>query len=104
MDAFLKEKLEAFRSLQVGGLRKRWLKLNVLSAIYWSGGDTLSMIQNLITLLMLGGSADGSFGSQTLAAVKKYQSSFGFRFQVCFALLHQGNRVVVALPSLLLFL
>ena len=26
MDAFLKEKLEAFRSLQVGGLRKRWLK------------------------------------------------------------------------------
>lgn len=33
-------------------LRKRWLKLNWLSAIYWSGGDTLSMIQNLITLLV----------------------------------------------------
>ncbi|MBQ3157887.1 MAG: ABC transporter ATP-binding protein, partial [Clostridia bacterium] len=33
-------------------LRKRWLKLNVLSAIYWSGGDTLSMLQCLITLLV----------------------------------------------------
>ena len=33
-------------------LRKRWLKLNVLSAIYWSGGDMLSMLQSLITLLV----------------------------------------------------
>ena len=33
-------------------LRRKWLKLNVLSAIYWSGGDTLTMIQNLITLLV----------------------------------------------------
>ncbi len=33
-------------------LRKKWLKLNWLSAIYWSGGDTLSMAQSLITLLV----------------------------------------------------
>ncbi|MDD6052147.1 MAG: ABC transporter ATP-binding protein [Clostridiales bacterium] len=33
-------------------LRKRWLKLNLLSAIYWSGGDVLSMLQALITLLV----------------------------------------------------
>lgn len=36
------------------------------------------MQQNLITLLMLSGSADGNFGSQTASAVKKYQRSFGF--------------------------
>jgi len=33
-------------------LRKRWLKLNWLSAIYWSGGDVLTMLQSLITLLV----------------------------------------------------
>ena len=33
-------------------LRKRWLKLNVLSAIYWGGGDILSMGQSIITLLV----------------------------------------------------
>ena len=33
-------------------LRKRWLKLNWLSAIYWSGGDVMSMLQSLITLLV----------------------------------------------------
>ena len=33
-------------------LRKRWLRLNVLSAIYWSGGDVLTMLQSLITLLV----------------------------------------------------
>ncbi len=33
-------------------LRKRWLKLNVLSAIYWGGGDVLTMGQNIITLLV----------------------------------------------------
>ena len=33
-------------------LRKRWLKLNVLSAIYWGGGDILTMGQNIITLLV----------------------------------------------------
>ncbi len=33
-------------------LRKSWLKLNVLSAIYWGGGDALSMLQSLITLLV----------------------------------------------------
>lgn len=33
-------------------LRQKWLKLNVLSAIYWSGGDVLSMLQSMITLLV----------------------------------------------------
>lgn len=33
-------------------LRQRWRKLNVLSATYWSGGDVLTMLQNLITLLI----------------------------------------------------
>ena len=43
-----------------------------------SGPAVKVMQQNLITLLMLSGSADGSFGSLTAAAVKQYQSSFGF--------------------------
>ncbi|MGN0754916.1 MAG: ABC transporter ATP-binding protein [Aristaeellaceae bacterium] len=33
-------------------LRKRWLKLNLLGAIYWSGGDVMSMLQSLITLVV----------------------------------------------------
>ena len=33
-------------------LRKRWLRLNWLSAVYWGGGDALSMLQSLITLLV----------------------------------------------------
>ncbi len=33
-------------------LRKKFLRLNWLAAIYWSGGDTLSMAQSLITLLV----------------------------------------------------
>ena len=33
-------------------LRQRWLKLNVLSAIYWSGGDVLSMLSSILTLLV----------------------------------------------------
>ena len=33
-------------------LRKRWLRLNWLSAIYWSGGDLFSMLQSLITLIV----------------------------------------------------
>lgn len=33
-------------------LRKRWLKLNVLSAIYWGGGDIITSAQRIMTLLV----------------------------------------------------
>ncbi len=67
MSAVLQENLSGVRVVRAFGqqqrevekfdgknadLRRKWLKLNWLSAIYWSGGDTLSMAQSLITLLV----------------------------------------------------
>ena len=67
MSAVLQENLSGVRVVRAFGqqqrevekfeeknftLRQRWLKLNVLSAIYWSGGDVLSMLSSMLTLLV----------------------------------------------------
>ena len=67
MSAVLQENLSGVRVVRAFGqqqrevekfdeknatLRKRWLKLNYLAAIYWGGGDALSMAQSIITLLV----------------------------------------------------
>lgn len=44
-----------------------------------STGPAVTTLQNnLVTLLMLSGDVDGSYGSQTAEAVKNYQNTFGF--------------------------
>lgn len=44
-----------------------------------SSGPAVTALQNnLVTLLMLDGDVDGTFGSQTAQAVKNYQNSFGY--------------------------
>ena len=90
-----KKTVAAWKSFQAASGLKKTAKLNqtVWNRIFADNAATGTLVtlssgskgpavkvmqQNLITLLMLNGTADGSFGSQTVDAVKKYQSSFGF--------------------------